>query len=336
MITIQHNQSLQSFNTFGIDEQAERFVTVHSIRDIQQVLLQDPSPTVIGGGSNFLLTQPLSGITIKNEIKGITIVEENENDSLVAVQSGENWHEFVTWAVNHELGGIENMALIPGTVGAAPIQNIGAYGRELKDVFVQLEALSLQTGKIETFSKADCEFGYRDSIFKRHAKGKYFITTVYLRLQSKPHRLYLDYGAIQQELTNNHITQPTIKDVYQTVIRIRESKLPSPHILGNAGSFFKNPVISTEAFHLLQSQYPQIPHYTVNNMAIKIPAAWLIDQCGWKGKQIGQAGCYQNQPLVLVNHGNAKGSEILHLAKAIQASVVEKFAIALEMEVNIW
>jgi UDP-N-acetylmuramate dehydrogenase len=290
---------------------------------------------ILGGGSNLLLTQNLLGLTIKNEIDGIEIMLENEHEVLVKVGGGVVWHQFVLWAVANGLGGIENLSLIPGTVGASPIQNIGAYGVELKDVFHSLDAYDLGTGEPCTFHQEECQFGYRDSVFKRELKGKFFIVNVNFRLQKHP-KTNTAYGDIQRILQEWEIAKPTISDVSNAVIHIRQSKLPDPAVIGNAGSFFKNPELEPADFQRFKEKFPEAPNYPQADGRVKLPAGWLIEQAGWKGERIGDAGCHAKQALVLVNYGEAKGEEILALAEKIQASVLEKFGIALTPEVNIW
>jgi len=334
---IQHNISLQPYNTFGIDVRAVAFAKASSVDELRAIVRANNGQRpifILGGGSNILLTQDVPLLVIKNELKGIEIIEEDARKAVIAVGSGENWHELVLWALHQNLGGIENLSLIPGTVGAAPIQNIGAYGVELQDVFVKLEALELATNKLHTFDKADCQFGYRNSIFKNKYKGKFCITRVFLEL-SKQHRLNMSYGAIQQTLDERNITNPTIQEVSEAVISIRQSKLPDPAKLGNSGSFFKNPEIPRSQFEQLQKQFPTIVHYDLPNDLVKVPAGWLIEQCGWKGKRIGNTGAHKNQALVLVNYGGASGQEVWALAQRIVQSVEEKFGIRLTPEVNV-
>lgn len=329
---------LQAYNTFGINVKAEQFIVLKEEKQLIE-LTQSTTNTpikILGGGSNILLTQDVKGILLKNEIKGINIVEENEKTVLVAVGAGEIWHDFVLYAIKKNWGGIENLSLIPGTCGAAPIQNIGAYGVELKDVFEHLEAIDLVTGKKHFFNKKQCDFGYRNSIFKQEWKGKLCITKVYFKLQKPPHSLQLSYGIIAKILAEKKITSPTIKDVSETVIQIRQAKLPAIDKLGNSGSFFKNPIIPSSLFNTLQKKYPNIPHYPISEKQVKIPAAWLIDQCGFKGVRHGNTGCYENQPLVLVNYGQATGLEILDFSRSIQQKVKHRFDIQLQLEVNIW
>ena len=337
MISIQHNVSLKAFNTFGIDAKAKNFISITNIPELLVALqLEEFSGYfVLGGGSNMLLTKDIETPVLHINNKGKRIVFKTEEEVVVEIQAGENWQEFVLWCIENDFGGVENLSLIPGNVGTSPIQNIGAYGVELKDTFVSCSAINIETQTQKVFKLKDCNFGYRNSIFKNEMKGKYIITSVVFRLTRKNHTLNTSYGAIQQELESNHITNPTIKNVSDAVITIRERKLPNPKEIGNSGSFFKNPVISKSAFEVLQSKYEKVPHYVVSETEIKVPAGWLIEQCGFKGKRFGDAGVHKNQALVLVNYDNASGAEILDLSKKIQQTVFEKFNIAIEAEVNV-
>ncbi len=334
---IKQNISLKSYNTFGIDVLADFFISVSNVDELQQVLAlkSHPNKLILGGGSNMLLTKNFKGLVIHINIKGIEIISENDDFATIKASAGENWHEFVLWCINNDFGGIENLSLIPGNVGTAPIQNIGAYGVELKDTFVSCEAISLETKNLKTFTKADCDFGYRNSIFKQHAKGKYIITNVTFTLSKKNHELHVNYGAIKSQLETMQISQPTIQEVSKAVIAIRESKLPNPKEIGNSGSFFKNPVISKSNFDTLLQNFSDIPSYPVSEDEVKVPAGWLIEKAGFKGKQFGDFGVHKNQALVLVNYGNAKGSDILNLSKLIQKTVKRLFDISIEAEVNI-
>ena len=290
---------------------------------------------ILGGGSNVLLTKDLAEDVLVNRIKGIAIIEESDESVLIEVGAGEIWHQLVMWSVSHQLGGVENLALIPGTVGAAPIQNIGAYGIEQKDAFVELTAIERETGELKVFSKEDCKFGYRESVFKKEEKDKYFIVRVTYKLK-KNTTPQIGYKDVQELLTNRNISEATVSDVAQAVIDIRTAKLPDPKIIGNAGSFFKNPVIDQSAFEILSSQYSEIPNYPAGEGYRKLAAAWLIDQCGYKGVTVGNTGSYKNQALVIVNHGNATGMEIWDYAMKVQSAVVDKFGVLLEPEVNVW
>ena len=332
---IQQNISLKSYNTFGIDVKARKFVDITSLDQLKKVVRQEKYFFILSGGSNLLLTKDIDKLVVHFNTKGIAVLEETNNNVFVKVQAGENWHEFVLWCIDHNYGGIENLSLIPGNVGTAPIQNIGASGVELKDVMHNLEALEIDTVNTNTFTNKDCEFGYRNSIFKNKSKGRYIITSVTFKLTKNEHKLNSSYGAIQSELDRNNIINPTIKDISNAVITIRQSKLPDPNEIGNSGSFFKNPVISTADFKNLQKTYADAPHYVVSKKEVKVPAGWLVEKCGFKGKRYGDAGVHKKQALVLVNYGNATGKEILELSKKIQETVLEKFKIPLEAEVNI-
>ncbi len=333
---LKKNHSLKKFNTFGIAAKAENFYSVQSESDFLDALKSAIRPLfILGGGSNLLLTKDVKGLVIKNEIKGIKIERQFKHCVHISAGAGENWHELVLWCINKKLGGIENLSLIPGTVGAAPIQNIGAYGVELKEVFVKLEAIEIASGKKKIFWKKDCQFGYRESVFKQKEKGNYFITKVFLRLNKK-HNLNISYGAIKNTLKEQGIKKPSIKTISQAVIQIRSSKLPDPAKIGNSGSFFKNPEISKSQFKKLQKQFPNIVFYDLPNGKVKVPAGWLIEQDGWKGKRVGHTGAHKNQALVLVNYGKATGQEILQHAKRIIDSVNKKFGIKLKAEVNVY
>ncbi len=334
-MTLEQNTALLPYNTFGIDARAAFFAEVQSVDDLRQVLrVARPPLLVLGGGSNMLFTRDWPGTVIRNNIRGIEVVRRFKTRAWVRIGSGENWNGLVQWAVDQNLGGIENLSLIPGSVGAAPVQNIGAYGVELKDVFVGLEAVELATGKRRYFSRQACRFGYRDSIFKQTEKGRYCITSVTLSLTTEKHRINTSYGDIAKTLSEAGIVRPTIADVREAVIRIRTAKLPDPARIGNCGSFFKNPTVSRTALEKIREKHPAIPHYDQPNGTAKIPAGWLIEQCGWKGKRVGNTGCYEKQALVLVNHGGATGAEVQALAHAIIKSVEEKFGVPLEAEVN--
>ena len=334
VLNFQKDISLRPYNTFGIDVKSKKFVGVQSTDELKAVLKQHQGAQllVLGGGSNLLLTQNFEGLTIRIETRGIEIVQEYDRSVRVKVAAGENWHDFVLWCLENDLGGVENLALIPGSVGAAPIQNIGAYGVELREVFESCEALSIKTGDIKIFNKLDCQFGYRNSIFKNALKGQYIITSVQFNLTKAPHQVNTFYGGLSEKLGAK---SPDIQSVAQAVIDIRSAKLPDPGQIGNSGSFFKNPVIPAKQFMELQQQYPNMPRYPDKEGKIKIPAAWLIDHLGYKGYRMNDAGVHQNQALVLVNYGNASGAEIKKLAQAIKDNVLENFAIHLEFEVNI-
>lgn len=334
---ILQNVSLLPYNTFGLEIKAAHFAEISNLDDLREGLQAGIHPIfLLGGGSNVLFTQDVQGLVLKNNLRGIQVIREFKNKVWVEVCGGEVWHEFVLWAVANGFGGVENMSLIPGTVGAAPIQNIGAYGVELKDVFVRLSAMNLRTGKLKTFNHKACQFGYRDSVFKREEKGKWCITSVVFSLTKSPHRLNISYGDISKTLEINGVKAPSISDVSQAVVQIRSSKLPDPAKIGNCGSFFKNPETDRSVLENIQKTHPEAPHYPLPDGRVKIPAGWLIEQCGWKGKRVGNTGSYERQALVLVNYGGATGEEVKNLAQAIIGSVEGKFGVRLEAEVNIW
>ena len=332
-MNILENISLKSYNTFGIECIAKRFVTVSTLNELKQVLTSEKEVFLLSGGSNMLLTSNIDKLVVHLNLKGIIVNDTTTNDVFVTAEAGENWHDFVSWCISQNYGGLENLSLIPGNVGSSPIQNIGAYGVEIKDTFHQLEALEIATGKIKVFKKEECHFGYRNSVFKNELKGKFVIINVTFKLTKTIHATNISYGAIQTEL--NGIENPTLQEISNAVIAIRKSKLPDPKEIGNSGSFFKNPVISTFDFELLKKEYPTIPHYIVSDTEIKIPAGWLIEQSGFKGKRFGDTGVHEKQALVLVNYNNATGKEIVALAKHIQQTILEKFNIELEIEVNV-
>jgi UDP-N-acetylmuramate dehydrogenase len=336
-MNIQTNFSLKKYNTFGINANAKKFVAVHSIDELIEVLQKNvcEKKFILGGGSNMLLTQDINALVIHIDLKGIQVIIEDDNNVWIECQAGENWHEFVLWNINNNYGGLENMSLIPGNVGTTPVQNIGAYGAEIKDTFVSCNAIKIDTQELKTFTKEECKFGYRESIFKQEAKDQYIITSVVFKLTKKNHKINTGYGDIQKELENNHVTNPTLKDVSNAVIAIRKSKLPDPKELGNSGSFFKNPIISRELFNKAKAQHPDIKHYDVSETEVKVPAGWMIEQAGLKGYRDGDAGVHAKQALVLVNYGNASGQDILKLSKLVQKTVFEKFEIAIEAEVNV-
>ncbi|WP_418498989.1 UDP-N-acetylmuramate dehydrogenase [Flagellimonas sp.] len=336
-MTIQENISLKSHNTFGIDVKARFFVEITGLAQLQKVLelTAYPKRFIISGGSNMLLTKDIDALVMHINLKGISIAEENGESVEIKAMAGENWHNLAMWSLDRGYGGLENLSLIPGNVGTAPIQNIGAYGVELKDVFISCTAMDVETGELVAFDKEDCQFGYRDSIFKNEAKDKFIITSVNLRLTKKDHVLHTGYGAIEEELKSNGIVYPTIRDISNAVIAIRQSKLPDPKELGNSGSFFKNPMISKKKFDKFIKHHPKAPFYELEDDQFKIPAGWLIEQCGFKGKRFGDAGVHEKQALVLVNYGKATGKEILELAENIQKEVKNKFGIDILPEVNI-
>ncbi len=336
-MNIEHNFSLKNYNTFGIDAKAKHFCSISSKEELSAVLNNSKYPDrfILGGGSNLLLTKDIQALVMHINLKGITVLEEKENTVFIKCMAGENWHDFVQWTLANNYGGLENLSLIPGNVGTSPIQNIGAYGVELKDSFINCTAVEIATGKTLSFDKNQCEFGYRNSIFKNEAKGKYIITSVTFQLSTKNHELKTSYGAITEELNNNNIGSPTPKDVSNAVIKIRNSKLPDPKKLGNSGSFFKNPVVDAQFFKKFNSNYPQAPYYKISDTTYKIPAGWIIEQCGFKGIRIGDAGVHKMQALVLVNYGNATGDELWSLALEIQQKAKTKFNIDINPEVNI-
>lgn len=333
---ISENISLKPFNTFGIDVATKYFAAFSSTEELKVILdeCKDIPVLVLGGGSNLLLTKDFDGLVLKNEIRGIEIVSETEDEVIVRSGAGEVWHDFVLYCISKGFSGVENLSLIPGSVGASPMQNIGAYGVEIKDVFEKLEAYEMATGEIHTYDNAACEFGYRESIFKRAVKGKYIITQVYYKL-SKKHKLNTTYGAIESELQANGIGQPTIKDISNAVIAIRSSKLPDPKQIGNAGSFFKNPVVEKSVYDKILQAYPNAPAYPAEEGKVKMPAGWLIETAGWKGKTISNYGVHTKQALVLVNYGGATGHQIYALSTQIIDDIFKKFGILLEREVNI-
>lgn len=334
-MNIQQNISLKPYNTFSIQAIAKQFASFTSVAELSELLdeSKNESRLILGGGSNILLTKNFDGIILKNELKGIDIIKEDNDNFYVKAAAGEGWHSFVQHCIKNNYAGVENLSLIPGNVGASPMQNIGAYGVEIKDVFHELEAYHIQDKKLVTFNINDCEFGYRESIFKRKYKGQFVITSVTYKLNKTP-VYHTSYGAIEQEMERMNVTTLNIAAISQAIINIRQSKLPDPKVIGNAGSFFKNPTIANTIYHQLKNNYPNMPGYTTG-MQTKVPAAWLIEQCGFKGYRDGDAGCHINQPLVLVNYGNAKGAEILALSETIINTVNNKFNILLEREVNL-
>lgn len=334
---ITRNISLKPFNTFGIDAKAKYFVSVSSIEELIKVLelSEYPDKLILGGGSNMLLTKDQDLLVVHVNIKGIAIISENTDSVLVKANAGENWHAFVMYCIERDFGGIENLSLIPGNVGSAPIQNIGAYGVELKDTFFSCEALSLETMKIETFTKENCHFDYRNSIFKQQRKGKYVITSVTFNLTKKNHKFHVNYGTISSELEIMKVDNPTIQDISKAVISIRTQKLPNPKEIGNSGSFFKNPIITKSHYLSLLENFEDMPSYIVSENEVKVPAGWLIERAGFKGKRFGDCGVHKHQALVLVNYGNAKGADILKLAELIHNTIKRLFDITIEAEVNI-
>lgn len=339
MFTVQENVSLLPYNTFRIDVKARYLVRVGSVDAVQRLISSDIFRTnprlILGAGSNLLLTKDFDGLVIRNEIKGISIIDETDASVTIKVGAGENWHEFVTFAVGRNYGGLENLSLIPGTVGAAPMQNIGAYGVEIREVIINVEAIDLSTGDIRIFTKEECRFGYRESVFKQELKDRYFISSITLSLTKKNHRFSIEYGAIREILKQNDEKELSVKNISEAIISIRKSKLPDPDVLGNAGSFFKNPTVDKHLFDVLQKEFPEIPFYPADKEMIKIPAAWLIERSGWKGKTLDNIGVHKHQALVIVNYGGGDGKKIWELAMKIQASVKENFNIILQPEVNV-
>ncbi|MEL7834939.1 UDP-N-acetylmuramate dehydrogenase [Fodinibius sp. Rm-B-1B1-1] len=335
---VRNDVDLAPYNTLGISARARYFASVGTEKQLKEILRHPKTDglkiMVLGGGSNVLFADDFDGLVLHVEIEGREVIEETDEHIWLKVGAGENWHETVRYCVEKGWGGIENLSLIPGTVGAAPIQNIGAYGVELQDVFEWLEAVDIEGREVRRYEKEHCEFGYRDSIFKGELKGIVIVTTVVLKLSKKP-ELNTSYGAIQSEIERRKISNPTIRDISDIVIDIRNSKLPNPEILGNAGSFFKNPVVSDEVYQQIKEEYSQAPGYDMGNQKMKVPAGWLIEEAGWKGEVVGNAGTYKQQALVIVNHGGATGREILELADRIKKAVEEKFGILLIPEVNI-
>ncbi|MHB1688855.1 MAG: UDP-N-acetylmuramate dehydrogenase [Ignavibacteriaceae bacterium] len=342
---IKENFSLKKLNTFHLDVKTKYFAEIFSEDEIKEILSKESSRDcakfVLGGGSNVLFTKDFSGLVIKNSISGINVIresvpsgKENEDEVFVEAGAGVIWHDLVLFCIKKNYGGIENLSLIPGTVGAAPIQNIGAYGQEFKDVFYSLKGIMMEYLSPKTFYKDECSFGYRDSIFKRELKGKFIITSVTLKLSKSP-VLNLNYSALKEEIEKSDLKEISIRNVSEAVCKIRRSKLPNPEEIGNAGSFFKNPEIAEEKYFQIKKEFSDINGYKLQAGNYKISAAWLIDKCGWKGKRIGNAGVHVKQPLVLVNLNDANGKEILELSNQIKKSILEKFGISLEEEVNI-
>ena len=340
MLNIQSHVSLKPYNTFGIDASARYWVEISQEEDLQTLLqlseFIDTPKLILGGGSNVLLCHNFEGLVVKVNVTGIKVIREDDTHIYITAGAGVNWHTLVLYCVEHGYAGIENLSLIPGTVGAAPMQNIGAYGVELEQAFESLTAIHVRSGEKRTFTHADCGFGYRESVFKRELKGEYIITSVTFQLDKHP-TFHTRYGAIQETLTEMGVSDEnlSIKAISEAVIRIRRSKLPDPAQIGNAGSFFKNPEIASAQFDALKVLYPALPGYPVGADVVKVPAGWLIEQAGWKGYRSGDAGVHAKQALVLVNYGNATGNEIMNLAKQVQASVLDTFGITISPEVNV-
>ncbi|WP_299099239.1 UDP-N-acetylmuramate dehydrogenase [uncultured Winogradskyella sp.] len=336
-MTIIKNASLKSFNTFGIEAKAQSYCDITSIDQLTEILRQHHNNPlfVLGGGSNMLLTKDIDALVLHINLKGIEVVTTSEKKVMIKAMAGENWHNFVLWCLEHNFGGIENLSLIPGNIGTAPIQNIGAYGVELKDVFHSCEAINIKDQSKRTFLKSECNFDYRESIFKQDLKGEYVITSVNLELTTNNHQLHTDYGVILNELERKGVINPTIKNISDAVIAIRQSKLPDPKEIGNSGSFFKNPIITAKEFAIIERNFPEVPSYKISEDAIKVPAGWLIEKAGFKGKRFNDYGVHNKQALVLVNYGNATGKEIFELALLIKKTVKRLFSITIETEVNI-
>lgn len=336
---LEEHYSLKRHNTFGVEAFARYFAPIRQLDELKELLIADIWKTmpilVLGEGSNILFTRDVDGLVLKNEIKGIAVIRETPDEVWLKVGGGENWHRFVMFCVGNHYAGVENLALIPGSVGASPVQNIGAYGVEVKDVIDEVVAWHLETQELMHFSNSDCAFGYRDSIFKHTYQGKLMIIWVVYRLSKHP-IFHTGYAALREELDRSGIKALSLKAISDAVIRIRTRKLPDPAKIGNAGSFFKNPQMSVAQYDTLKAQFPDLPAFTVDKHTVKIPAAWLIEQCGWKGYREGDAGVHAHQALVLVNYGKATGKQILELAERIRQSVYERFGIMLEREVNVW
>lgn len=337
-LIIQHNVQLAEYSTMGVPAIARNFILLDDVKKIPKMLnnikLKGEEFLILGGGSNILFVDDFEGTIIKNELLGIKIIHESDDEVTLEIGAGESWHKLVAHCVENKWFGIENLALIPGTVGAAPIQNIGAYGSELNDVFISLEAYDIQKNKLRVFHKEDCKFEYRESIFKRDLKNKAIITSVTIRLK-KNGVLNTEYEALNAHLKNKGINSPTIKDVFEAVVEVRKSKLPNPDEIGNNGSFFKNPVIKVSKYKDLKQSYPNMPCYPLTDQFVKIPAGWLIDKAGWKGFRSGDAGVHAKQALVLVNYGAATGKELSELSDRIQQDIKTKYGISLVREVNV-
>ena len=334
-LAVENGVNLKPYNTFGLPCVAQTLVRIRSEADVKRVVndreLGTARKFILGGGSNLVFTQDIKAVVLKVEIPGIRLLETRDDAWIVEAGAGETWHDVVSWCLDHDLPGLENMALIPGTVGASPVQNIGAYGLELKDRFESLDAVDLMTGRTVTFNREQCQFGYRDSIFKQALAGRSVITTVRLRLP-RPWVPVLGYAELERKVLESGITAPSARQVFDWVVAVRRAKLPDPAVVGNAGSFFKNPVVTPEQCRDIIQRDPEIVHYPMPDGSYKLAAGWMIDACGWKGKTVGQAGVYEKQALVLVNRGDARGAEVVTLARAIQESVYGRFGIRLEPE----
>ena len=337
-MNIIENYPLLKLNTFGIDVKAKYFTSINTINELIEVtktnVFKDLELLILGGGSNILLTKDFDGLVILNNIKGKEIIDQNQQSIFLKIGAGENWHELVMYCVDNGWGGIENLSLIPGNTGTAPMQNIGAYGVEIKETFIELEALEISSGKIVKFNNSDCEFGYRESVFKNKMKNQYIILNITLELKKNP-VLNINYGDVKAILESQNIKNPAIKEVSNAIIRIRQSKLPDPKKIGNSGSFFKNPLVSLNQLELIKKNYPNVVNYEINENEFKIAAGWLIERAGWKGKKFNNYGIHEKQALVLVNYGLANGMEIFELSEKIILDIKDKFGITLEREVNI-
>ncbi len=334
---IQSLFSLKKYNSFGIEANAKQFVAVQNEAELKTVLekYKTEKKFILGGGSNMLLTKDIDALVIHINLKGKKVIKEEDDFVWVESQAGENWHEFVLWTIENNFGGLENMSLIPGNVGTTPVQNIGAYGAEIKDTFISCDTIRIDNQSKKTFNHDECHFGYRESVFKNEVKDQYIITSVVFKLTKLNHIINVSYGDISGELAKANISNPTIKDVSNAVIAIRQSKLPDPKELGNSGSFFKNPIILKSDFEKIHQNFPKMKYYEVSPTEVKVPAGWLIEQAGFKGKRFGDAGVHKNQALVLVNYGNATGQEILNVSKNIQETIFKTYGIHIEAEVNV-
>ena len=337
-MNIIENYPLLKLNTFGIDVKAKYFTSINTINELIELtktnVFKDLELLILGGGSNILFTKDFDGLVILNNIKGKEIIDQNQQSIFLKIGAGENWHELVMYCVDNGWGGIENLSLIPGNTGTAPMQNIGAYGVEIKETFIELEALEISSGKIVKFNNSDCEFGYRESVFKNKMKNQYIILNITLELKKNP-VLNINYGDVKAILESQNIKNPGIKEVSNAIISIRQSKLPDPKKIGNSGSFFKNPIVSLNQLELIKKKYPNVVNYEINENEFKIAAGWLIERAGWKGKKFNNYGVHEKQALVLVNYGLANGMEIFELSEKIILDIKDKFGIKLEREVNI-
>ncbi len=332
------NYPLLKLNTFGVDVKAKYFVSINTVNELIELtkteVFKDLQLLILGGGSNILFTKDFDGLVILNSIKGKEIIDQTQESIFLKIGAGENWHKLVMYTVDNGWGGIENLSLIPGNSGTAPMQNIGAYGVEIKETFVELEALEISSGKIVKFNNSDCEFGYRESVFKNKMKNQYIIVNITLELKKNP-VLNINYGDVKAILESQNINNPSIKQVSDAIISIRQSKLPDPKIIGNSGSFFKNPIVSLDQLELIKKKYPNVVNYKINENEFKIAAGWMIERAGWKGKKFNNYGVHEKQALVLVNYGLANGMEIFNLSEEIILDIKDKFGIKLEREVNI-